>query len=141
MVGEGTGPEAASVGRLKRNSDFRTVYGTGRSVADGRLVLYGRPKGEGGSRIGFAVGRKVGKAVVRNRIRRRLREAVRLSPEAFPDGWDWVVVARGPAREATFGQLRASVMSLLARLRSAPPRSGGRSERSGGKYGGRGEHK
>jgi ribonuclease P protein component len=141
MAEKAAGGQSKGVARLRRNGEFRTVYAAARSVADRRLVVYGRPNGQDVSRIGFAVGRKVGKAIARNRVRRRLREAVRLTPEAFPDGWDWVVVARQPARDATYGELKASMTALVGRTRTAAARVGGRSGGSGGKYVGRGEDK
>lgn len=131
------GPE-----RLRRNGDFREVYGTARSIADARLVLYFRSNGGARSRIGYAVGRAVGKAVTRNRIRRRLKEAVRRQAEVLPDGWDWILVARRPAATASFNDLQESLLGLVRRAVARRGNGGcGGPDKTGGKYAGRGENK
>ncbi|MDI6871664.1 MAG: ribonuclease P protein component [Bacillota bacterium] len=136
------GEKLAGVERLRREGDFREVYRGARSVADRWLVLYARRNGLPTSRAGFAVGRRIGKAVVRNRLRRRLREAVRLQAPALPGGWDWIFVARAPARGASVGELGASVRNLIERAAGHRPGTGaGGREKSGGKYDGRGENK
>lgn len=125
--------------RLKRDEEFREVYRAARSVADRRLVLYWRPNGREGSRVGFVVGRKLGKAVERNRVRRRLKEAVRRQPETLPGGRDWVLVARGAARGATFAELQASLDGLARRASGAGREVAASPEKSGGKNDKRGE--
>jgi len=76
-------------------------------------VIRPRANGLPHNRFGFVTARAVGKAVVRNRVRRRLREAARSLP--LKDGWDVVVIARRSAVEATYGELRESLASLLTR--------------------------
>ncbi|MGE5577130.1 MAG: ribonuclease P protein component [Syntrophothermus sp.] len=98
--------------RLKRPDDFRRVYAHGTSYVHKVIVLYVLPSGKGLSRIGLVVSKKIGKAVVRNKIKRRLR-AITDSAQ-ITGGFDLVVVARGRAREATFGALQEA-FSLLAR--------------------------
>ncbi len=66
-------------------------------------------------RVGLVTSRKVGNAVNRNRVRRRLREIVRVDlPKLRPGTW-LVLVAKRPAVEATFADLRAEWWRLTKR--------------------------
>ena len=95
---------------------FRRAYGKGKSAATPTLVLYARPNGLAGNRLGLTVGTKVGKAVVRNRVRRRIRESYRLREDTVKTGFDLVVVARSQAADARFRELDRHMGSLLKRL-------------------------
>ena len=95
---------------------FRRAYAKGKSAATPTLVLYARPNGLAGNRLGLTVGTKVGKAVVRNRTRRRIRESYRLREDTLKSGYDLVVVARAAAADARFDQIDRHMGSLLKRL-------------------------
>ena len=96
---------------LKLNHVFRRLYRTN-GFAGPYLVLYARKNRTGTNRVGITVSKKLGKAHIRNRIRRRLREAYRLNEEQFLPGWDIVLVGRGKALDADFGNLVQSFLSL-----------------------------
>jgi ribonuclease P protein component len=64
--------------------------------------------------VAFAIGRAVGSAVSRNRLRRRLRAV--LSECDVPPGL-YLVGARVPACEHTFGELEATVSALMDKVR------------------------
>lgn len=103
--------------RLRADEDFGRVRREGYVVAHPFLVLSRAPNGRPYSRFGFSVGRRLGKAAVRNHVKRRLREAVRLrmSRGEVAAGWDVVLIARPPLREASFGQIDDVVGLLLRR--------------------------
>ncbi|CAI8038742.1 Ribonuclease P protein component [Geodia barretti] len=66
------------------------------------LVLVARRTDSERCRFGFSVSKRVGNAVVRNRVKRRLKEVARV--ELLPRiecGWDFVVIARKDAADAT----------------------------------------
>ena len=103
--------------RLRKNSDFQRVRREGRSWAHPLLVLCALRNDLGYSRFGFSASKRVGGAVVRNRAKRLTREATRLRQAMIADGWDVVIIARQPMREANFPQVDQAVEQLLRRAR------------------------
>jgi ribonuclease P protein component len=101
--------------RLTKRAQYTSVYREGKSWADSLLVMRALPNGLDLSRCGLAVSRKVGKATVRNRVRRRLREILRLT--LLKPGWDIVFIARMPAADASYAELKKSVEYLVSRAR------------------------
>jgi len=103
--------------RVLRRLEFDAVFGEGRSRADGLLIVYARPRPEGGpSRLGLVVGRRFGKAVRRNAWKRMIREAFRQGREDYPEGHDYVVLPREPE---TVPELAAARRSLRRLTRDA----------------------
>ena len=101
--------------RLTRGSDFARVRKQGRSWAHPLVILAADRNEAGQTRFGFVVGRRIGNAVVRNRIRRQLREVVRHHLDEVPAGWDMVLLAREPIREARFAEIEHAVVQSLRR--------------------------
>lgn len=120
MIGPPAGERAIAASRqmprekrLRKRSEFSTVYEGGRSWANRWVVMRALPSGLPSSRSGFSVSRRLGNAVARNRVKRRLREVVRLS--SIVSGWDMVFIARGQAAQADYQTLRKAVQDLLGR--------------------------
>ena len=61
---------------LKKNRDFKTVYGNGKSRANKYLVMYVMKNGTEKNRIGISVSKKVGNSVVRHHLTRLIREFI-----------------------------------------------------------------
>ena len=77
-------------------------------------MLRAAPNGLPYARFGFVVGRRVARlAVVRNRTRRRMREIARRTP--VRTGWDLLFIARQPAVQARFEELREAITQLERR--------------------------
>lgn len=103
--------------RLRRPADFQRVRAARRSWGHPLLVLYVAPNDRATTRLGISVGKRVGKAVVRNGVKRRVREAVRHRlPDLLP-GHDLVFIARAPAADASWPDLRDATEQLLRRAR------------------------
>lgn len=104
--------------RLRRNGDFRYVFGRGSSVANRYYVLYVVKKTRTQTlRVGFSVSKKVGNAVVRNRVKRVLREVMRLQIVHIEYGFDLVIIARKQAVELSYAQANKELCKLLTKAK------------------------
>jgi ribonuclease P protein component len=103
--------------RLRRKSEFDSVYARGRRVGDSFFAATASPNEAAGARLGLAVASKAaGGSVGRNRLRRLIRETFRLRQHELPCV-DIVVSARPQARTARNEQLRASLNRLWDRVK------------------------
>jgi ribonuclease P protein component len=102
---------------LKKTYEFNTVYRKGKSFANKYLVLY-KYKNEhrkvNMNKLGISVSKKVGKSVVRSRVTRLIRESYRLQEDNIEvDSFDFVIVARTAAKDATFDMISNALIHLL----------------------------
>ena len=104
--------------RLRRKSEFRRVVKDGIRSRDALLSITAVDNQNPAldPRYGFAIPKRVGTAVTRNRVKRRLRAIVERSDH--PRGWDFVIYAFPPARDADYAALTQSVERLVRRIRS-----------------------
>ncbi|MBQ4347356.1 MAG: ribonuclease P protein component [Firmicutes bacterium] len=100
---------------LKKNYEFRRVYGRGRSVADRLLVLYVLKTDSEKNLYGVSVSKKVGKSVVRSRVTRLIKENIRLMEQDIKPGHDIVIIARIGASGADFYDIKRSLGALFKR--------------------------
>ncbi|MBE5968281.1 MAG: ribonuclease P protein component [Lachnospiraceae bacterium] len=98
---------------LKKNSDFREIYRTGKSFANKYLVMYVKKNGLAENRLGISVSKKVGNSVVRHRITRLIRESYRLSEEKIKNGLDIIVIARVGAKGRSCSEIESALMHLV----------------------------
>lgn len=103
------------INTLKRNKEFRFVYGKGKSVSTKLLVLICIKKRKGGLRPGFSISKKIGGAVQRNKTRRRLKAAyAEIFKEYSESGsFDAVFIARQPIADAEYTQIKGDMRSLM----------------------------
>ena len=97
---------------LKKNSEFQTVYRTGKSYANKYLVMYAVNTGSDRTRIGISVSKKVGNSVVRHHFVRLVREAIRLNADILKSGYDIIVVARAAAKDKKFDKIESAFLHL-----------------------------
>jgi ribonuclease P protein component len=101
--------------RLRHSSDFQRVRHDGKSHASSLVALAFLQNELDYSRFGFVVSKRLGAAVHRNKIKRRLREMIRLHFAGIKAGFDIVVIARQPARLASYAELEQALLQLLAK--------------------------
>ena len=102
---------------LRAREDFARISVEGHSRSDRLMVVRFVPNGHDHDRFGISTGRRLGGAVQRNRVRRRVREVLRHNPNDTGHGWDILIVARPPAVDASFDELRAALERLLGLVR------------------------
>lgn len=101
--------------RLTKGSDFKRVYGTGRSVADRLLVLYLLPQ-SGELKLGISVSKKVSRGSVgRNRLKRLVKESFREIRPQILQGYHMIIIVRVAAKDAKYGQILLSLSRLIKR--------------------------
>lgn len=104
-----------TVDRLRATRDIQAVFDARTRRAGRLLVVHARDReDEAESRIAVVASRRVGGAVHRNRSKRLLREAAR--EMAWRDGFDVVLVARGPAAAAAAGEVTADLTEQATQL-------------------------
>ncbi len=102
--------------RLKRNLDFRAVYGSRRARHGKLMVIHVRPNTLDHPRVGFSISTKVGGAVERNLVKRRLRQLAQAQLSGCARGVDLVVVARPGAVGAPFPELASEFRALVSQV-------------------------
>lgn len=107
--------------RLLKRRDFKRLYRSSRSVANGSFVIRYRirPRHEplAAPRLGVTVSRRVGNAVVRNRLKRMVREFFRCHREMLPEVIDLNVIARKGASGQAYHLLTASLETLFKKIK------------------------
>jgi ribonuclease P protein component len=101
--------------RLRRNWQFRQVFGKGRFTVGQGLIFYRLPNELCFNRIGLVASKKVGKAVMRNRAKRLMREAYHQLEAKMPQGYDLIFVARQAMAGCDLQQVLGEMKLLLCR--------------------------
>lgn len=105
--------------RIKKDSDFQSVFKGGKSFANRQFVIY-MYKNELNVpfRIGLSVSKKVGNAVTRNRIKRHVRQSFTEMKEEIVPGYDFIIIARKPAAEMNGTEIKKSLIHVLKRAKA-----------------------
>lgn len=102
--------------RLKKRSDFDTVYKQGIRRSSRHLIIKAFPLSVNPSvtKFGISISRKVSKkAVVRNRIKRQIRSALWLLFPEISSPWLVVIVVKSEAVECNFDHFLRELRELL----------------------------
>lgn len=106
--------------RLQTDYDFRRVKQKGSAVYTPyfTLLYYTRdPNFETPSRFGFIASKKLDKrAVKRNRARRLMREVIRDYLENIKQGYDIILIARHPIKNASYQEVNSSFHKILPKI-------------------------
>jgi ribonuclease P protein component len=100
--------------RVKKNKEFQEIFKKGKSFANRQFVVYSLKKpGQAHFRIGLSVSKKLGNAVKRNQIKRYIRQAVLELEEDLHNEYDYIIIARKPAAEMDFFEIKNSLIHVL----------------------------
>ncbi|WP_062350992.1 ribonuclease P protein component [Bacillus kwashiorkori] len=100
--------------RLKKDQDFQLVFKKGKSFANRQFIIYKNEKEKQAFfRIGLSVSKKIGNAVTRNRIKRYIRQTFHELNDQIAKNYDYVVIARKPAAEMSFKEVKNSLIHVL----------------------------
>ena len=97
---------------MKKNSNFKIVYHSGKSYANTYLIMYVLKNDSGRNRIGISVSKKVGNSVVRHRVTRLIRESYRLNENMFNSSLDIIVIARAGAKGKGYTEINSALLHL-----------------------------
>ncbi|MDR7000002.1 ribonuclease P protein component [Neobacillus niacini] len=100
--------------RVKKNKEFQEAFQKGYSFANRQFVVYSLKKeGQENFRIGLSVSKKIGNAVTRNQIKRNIRQALFELKDQLQAGNDYIIIARKPAAEMDFFEVKKSLTHVL----------------------------
>ncbi|KMT58274.1 ribonuclease P protein component [Paenilisteria newyorkensis] len=100
--------------RIKKDDEFQRVFKKGKSFANRQFVVYIFKREDlAHFRIGLSVSKKIGNAVVRNRIKRCIRQSFHELNEQIDSGYDYIIIARKPAANMDFHEIKKSLMHVL----------------------------
>ncbi len=111
--------------RLLKRADYVRVQTKGKKFGTKLLTIVSLPSSVDHTRIGITVSRKVGNAPVRNALKRRIREVYRLHKAHWPDGIEFVVIARPRAAGASYDEIRRAMLKWASSFPRPPRPEGG----------------
>lgn len=108
--------------RIKKNEDFQKVFKQGKSMANRQFVIYmlNQPE-EKEFRLGLSVSKKIGNAVTRNRVKRLVRQVFLEEKDSLKTGMDFIVIARKPASEMDYHEVKSSLLHLFRKTKILKP--------------------
>ncbi len=101
--------------KLKLNSEFRRIYGRGKSLVTPAFVAYAFKGRTDKVRLGITVTKKIGGAVERNRAKRVLTAAFNEVAGQIGSGWEFVLVARTRILKVKSQDVAAQLKDFLER--------------------------
>lgn len=100
--------------RLRRKSEFRSVYDKGQSFPGKHVVVFVRT---GTTKYAFVASKKVGKAVERNRAKRLMREIIRTHLRYIKTDVQVILIARPSIKGKSYWEVENSLLKLLHRAK------------------------
>ncbi|MFA6807587.1 MAG: ribonuclease P protein component [Eubacteriales bacterium] len=96
--------------RMKKNSEFKKVFSSGKSFASKYVIVY---ISRGKTKFGFIASKKIGNAVKRNRAKRLMREALRLNYGKIKDGYQIIIIARANINGVCLCDVENSILYVM----------------------------
>lgn len=107
--------------RVRDRKEYQRIQTRGLRLATPHfLVMALRQQGpRRPARFGITASKKSGESVQRSRIKRLLREAFRLHQSEFPEGWDFVIIAREGTDRLHLREIVSSLRVALQKLKQS----------------------
>ena len=100
--------------RVKKETEFQTVFFNKQSYANRKFVVYVLDKPEQHHfRIGISVGKKIGNAVTRNAVKRKIRTSIYQMKEDIQPTCDFIVIARSGVEQLSMEELQSNLAHVL----------------------------
>jgi ribonuclease P protein component len=99
--------------RLKKKSEFRTIFEKGKSYPGKYTVLIILKDPTKKKKFGFIASKKVGNSVERNRARRLMREVIRLHISEIKQDVQIICIARASIKGASYADVEKSILQAL----------------------------
>jgi ribonuclease P protein component len=99
--------------RIRRHSEFKTLYQRGEKAATEHFLVFTRPNDLGWKRLGVTVSKAIGNAVARNYVKRLLREYFRLHKTNLPASSDILIIAKPGSSELNYHTLCMELNNLF----------------------------
>jgi ribonuclease P protein component len=100
--------------RLRKRIDFkRAEKNKVARLVTKHLVILAAPNDLPRVRIGLTASKKVGGAVVRNRAKRLLREIYRRNKYLFPQGYDYILIAKHGMADTGYHDLTQEIAKAI----------------------------
>lgn len=98
---------------LKKNEEFKKVFGNAKSYVNKYLVVYIIKNNYSYNRIGISVSKKIGNSVVRHRVKRVIKECYIKNQSNVNNGFDIVIIPRVSILELKFDLVEVNLKHLL----------------------------
>lgn len=98
--------------RVKRDKDFRLIFGQGKNAANRKFVVYHLNTNQNHFRVGLSVSKKLGNAVTRNAIKRKLRHVL-MEVRNDLKTEDFVLIARKGVEEMDYQEVKRNLLHVL----------------------------
>ena len=100
--------------RLRKRIEFkRAEKNKVARLVTKHLVILAAPNDLPRVRIGLTASKKVGGAVVRNRAKRLLREIYRRNKHLFPQGYDYILIAKYGMADTSYHDLAQEIAKAI----------------------------